>query len=164
MRIFGFSSACMIVADIERSSALSTSVTSAGESMPPHGVCCPERVAEPLLEVGHAGLGLQVPSGPKTQCRGKLLAPTSSWVDVPSVWIVSSSVVQTSGARNCTNGGWLTRRGAGIAVRPPTVWLKRTHPSPISGSCRMSGSATAWKVAWRLPIDTVVEPITQPPV
>jgi hypothetical protein len=77
--------------------------------------------------------------------------------------MVSASVVQTVGALNCTNGARLTRRGAGSAVRPPTVWTNRAAvPVRPTGSV-MTGSATAAKVTDAPPTARVVEPITQPP-
>ena len=46
---------------------------------------------------------------------------------VPSAFIVSSSVVHAVGADTLTNGGRLTRRGAGAPVWPPG--LVETHRS-----------------------------------
>ncbi len=77
--------------------------------------------------------------------------------------MVSESVVQASGACHWTNGARRTRRGAGIPVRPPAVWVKRTQPSPRSGLRWMSGSATAWNTWLSPPTRTVVLPIWPPP-
>ena len=66
-------------------------------------------------------LAASLPEASYTQCRGNVLAPSSSNSLVPSAWIVSDSVDHTVGASNLTNGGLLTRRGAGTAVWPPTV-------------------------------------------
>jgi hypothetical protein len=81
----------------------------------------------------------------------------------PSAWSVSDSVVHTSGACHCTKGARRTRRGAGIPVRPPAVWVKRTQLSPLSGVPAMSGSAIASNVRATGPSLTVVLPISPPP-
>ena len=72
--------------------------------------------------------------------------------------MVRRSVVHTSGARNWTKGGWLTRRGegsAGAAARRSAT--KRAAPSPISGSAWMVGREMGWNTAAFLPTRTVVE-------
>ena len=104
-------------------------------------------------------LWVSSPPGPYTQCRGNGLAPVISCSTRPSAYNVSDSVVQTVGALIWTYGGRLTRRGAGNAVRPPAIWVKRIQPSPGAGS----GSGTAAKVIARRPRRTVVEPMCRPP-
>ena len=88
----------MITVDSSRSSAVSTSVTSAGESSSPHGVCLPKACAVPVLEVDEPGLAASVavarrrPSAAGTGC-----APTQLDSDEPSAWMVSASVDHASG-------------------------------------------------------------------
>ena len=105
-----------------------------------------ERLAVPVLEVDEAGLGderrrrRRRPSGGGTGWRRSARArPDRRRGSSAPAWS------RRAGAVNCTNGGWLTRRGAGTPVRPPAVCTKRTQPSPTSGSGRMSGSGTAAK-------------------
>ena len=84
---------------------------------------------------------------------------------MPSAWIVRLSVHHTRGACHWTNGGWLTRRGAGRPVRPPVVCSNRPSPPSITGSDCSVGMAKASKVwAAFFPGRTVVEPISMPPL
>jgi hypothetical protein len=83
---------------------------------------------------------------------------------VPSAFTVRRRVVHTTGARNCTNGGWFTRRGDGRPVRPPTVCTKITEPPSTTGSAWIVGSEMGWKTAAFLPTRTVVEFRNSPPV
>ena len=78
--------------------------------------------------------------------------------------MVSFSVVQTTGARNWTNGGWFTRRGDGRPVRPPTVWTKVAESTSMTGSSWIVGSEIGWNTAAFLPTRTVVEFRYSPPV
>ena len=70
---------------------------------------------------------------------------------------------QASGARNWTNGGWFTRRGAGTPVRPPAVCSKRTQPSPNTGSACSVGIWAAWNVTPFAASSRRVLPIRAPP-
>src|SRR4051812_28456629 len=79
--------------------------------------------------------------------------------------MVSASVVHTVGPRNCTNGGWLTRRGAGTPGRPPHVWRNTAEVTPQSGcDGTMSGNAVGWKRMRFGPILAMVELSNPPPV
>ncbi len=57
-----------------------------------------------------------------------------------------------------------TGRGAGTPVRPPTVWVKRTQPSPLVGLGARSGRPIASNVRATGPSFTVVLPISPPPL
>ena len=61
--------------------------------------------------------------------------------------MVRAKVVQASGAAIWMKGARRTRRGAGIPVRPPQVWVKTTSCAVAFGSGRRSGNAVAWKLA-----------------
>ena len=163
LRTSGFSPAFITCSDSVRSSAVSTAVTSAGESASPHGECLPNALRYHFLNSITPVFATTVPSGPYTQWRGNGLAPVSSGSARPSAWRVSRSVLQASGAVTCTKGGWLTRRGVGTPVRPPAVCVKRTQPSPTSGSGRTSGSGKAVMVVDFEPRRIVVDPIMPPP-
>ena len=153
----GFCPPCMIVAESWRSSAVSTAVTSASESSSPHGVCTPAELRYQSLKSVSPALAASLPSASKTQCRGNLLAPTTSKSEVPSDRIVSASVVQTSGGFSRKKGGCFTWRGAGSGARPPVVCTKRTSVPLISGSRRRSGSATGSNIALFRATLTLVE-------
>ena len=82
---------------------------------------------------------------------------------VPSALMTSSSVVHAVGAWIFTNGGWLTRRGAGAPVWPPAVCVKRTEPGLSSAPGRRSSNAVAARVMSWAPSLSVVAPIRPPP-
>ena len=92
-----------------------------------------------------------------------VLQPRSSHSACPSVCSVRPSVVHTVGPSSRMKGGWLTRRGAGSAGRPPKVCTNRAVVSVTSGSVRSSGKSIASNRARSfLPRRTVVAPITLP--
>ena len=70
--------------NIKRSSAVSTAVTSASESCAPHGVCLPNASRYQSLKFARPTFAAILPSSSYTQWRGNLLAPSTSYVDVPS--------------------------------------------------------------------------------
>ena len=146
-----------------RSSALSTSVTSAGASSSPHGVRLPNDSFIHRLYSARLLFATSAPASSNTQCRGNPEAPVIALSCVPSAWIVSSRVVQTIGAEYWMNGGRLTARGIGAPVRPPTVWVNRTEVEVTSGSPCRSGSGVAGTVIEVTPSPTVVAPIIPPP-
>ena len=154
----------MIVVANSRSSAVSTAVTRAGESWSPQGVCLPKAWRNHSEKSASPTLAVRAPSASYTQWRGNLEAPTSSCSAEPSARMVRRRVVHTTGARNWTKGGWLTRRGEGRPVRPPTVCRKVAAPSAISGSAWMVGREMGWNTAAFLPTRTVVEFRKRPPV
>ena len=84
---------------------LSTAVTSAVLFVEPHGVLRPNERRYHCLKSARPTFAASLPVASYTQCRGNTLAPVSSKLLEPSAPIDNSSVVHTSGARNCTNGG-----------------------------------------------------------
>ena len=116
----------MITLDSDRSTAVSTAVTTAGESSEPHGVCSGPDCAVHDLKSINPDLATSAPEPSYTQCRGNGLAPVSAMDDRPSANNVTANVVHTSGAANRTYGGREMRRGNGAPVRPPTVCVKHT--------------------------------------
>ena len=144
LRIVGFGAPRMIDVDSSRSSAVSTSVTSAGESSSPHGVCVAEGRAGPVLVVDQAALGGERAVVVVDPVAGERRCPDEAPSLLPSAWMVSSSVVHTIGAQYCTNGGRRTARGA-WEPGPPTGRLGEAHPAVADArarSCR-SGRLTA---------------------
>ena len=132
----------MICAESVRSSAVSTAVTSALESVSPHGVWRPKDLRYQSLKSASPDLWLRLPVVVVDPvAREAAVRRSSAPCALPSAWIVSDSVVHTSGACHCTNGRRRTRRGAGTPVRPPAVCVKRTQPSPLTGLRRDVGQA-----------------------
>ncbi len=99
--IVGLAAPCISCTDRVRSSAVSTAVTSAGESSSPHGLCLPNDLAVQSAKSVRPDLWLSWPSAPYTQCRGNVLAPVMAGSAVPSACTVSVRVVHTSGASHC---------------------------------------------------------------
>src|SRR3954454_6034203 len=108
---FGGSASRMITPESSRSSAASSAVTSSLLFVEPHGVKRPNDLRYHCLKSASPTFAASLPSWSYTQWRGNTLAPVSSYSLEPSALIVSESVVHTSGARNCTNGG--AGRGGG---------------------------------------------------
>ena len=77
--------------------------------------------------------------------------------------IVSASVVHAIGEPIWKNGLPRTLRGAGMPVRPPAVCVKRTHPSPTSGSDWIVSRATAGTLTSFGPSFMRVTPMWPPP-